>query len=69
MVKTIANAERLLKIGGRLGEAIDPPLRPELVEQITIAAGATGAVLLQNDTRTRDVPRTVGVDEFNTPLI
>jgi DNA-binding CsgD family transcriptional regulator/PAS domain-containing protein len=59
------NRERLLKASARLGEAaIDPRVWPEIMEQISGAAGARGAVLLQGVSRTPDVPRTAGVDEF-----
>ena len=34
------------------------------MERISAAAGATGAALLQSDSRTPDIPRTAGVDEY-----
>lgn len=59
------NRERLQQASARLGEAaIDPRVWPEILEQISNAAGARGAVLLQGDSRTADVPRTSEVDEF-----
>jgi DNA-binding CsgD family transcriptional regulator len=53
------------KASRRLGDAaLDPSLWPEIMEEICRAAGATGALLLQSDVRTADVPRTAGVDEL-----
>jgi DNA-binding CsgD family transcriptional regulator len=58
-------AEGLLKVEARLGEAvIDPTIWPELLHQISAAVGATGAVLLQSDVRTSDIPRSAGADEL-----
>lgn len=49
----------------RLGEAaLDPALWPAIIEDISAAAGATGAVLLQSDVRTPDVPRTASVRDM-----
>lgn len=46
-----------------LGDAaLDPSAWPRVLEQINEAAGGSGAVLLQSDTRTADVPRTPSVD-------
>jgi DNA-binding CsgD family transcriptional regulator len=59
------DAERLLKVGTRLGEAvIDPGIWPQIMAEISAAACARGAVLLQGDVRTGDVPRTAGVDAY-----
>jgi DNA-binding CsgD family transcriptional regulator len=64
MSKSAVDAERLKQVASRLGEvAIDPTIWPDVMEQISAAAGARGAVLLQGDSRTPDVPRTAGVDE------
>jgi len=53
----------LLDVSARLGEAaVDPSLWPEVMQQISAAIGATGAVLLQSNVRTSDVPRTAGVE-------
>jgi DNA-binding CsgD family transcriptional regulator len=54
---------RFAEIRNRLGEAaLDPTIWPAVMEQISAAVGATGAVLLQSDIRTPDVPRTHSVD-------
>ena len=59
------NLERLQEVSARLGDAaIDPTIWPEIMEQISAAAGATGAALLQSDLRTPDIPRTAGVDDY-----
>ena len=56
---------RLRQASARLGEAaIDPRVWPEIMEQISNAAGARGAILLQGASRTPDVPRTSEIDEF-----
>jgi len=55
----------LRKVCARLGDAvIDPVVWPEILEQISAAVGAIGAVLLQSDARTSDVPRSAGIDEM-----
>lgn len=65
MSKSAVDAERLERVGARLGDAaINPAVWPEILEQISAAAWARGAALLQGDSRTPDIPRTVGVDEF-----
>jgi DNA-binding CsgD family transcriptional regulator len=57
--------ERLLKVSRRLGEAaVDPAVWPDLLEEICAAIRATGALLLQTDERTPDVPRTESVHEL-----
>ena len=57
--------ERLQQASARFGEAaIDPRVWPEILEQISKAAGARGAILLQGASRTPDVPPTSEVDEF-----
>jgi DNA-binding CsgD family transcriptional regulator len=54
---------RFAEMRNRLGEAaLDPTIWPEIMEQISATVGATGAVLLQSDIRTPDVPRTSSVD-------
>ncbi|MBN9087896.1 MAG: helix-turn-helix transcriptional regulator [Reyranella sp.] len=56
---------RLKRANARLSDAaVDPAIWPEIMEEISAAAGATGAVLLQSDVRTSDVPRTSGLDDF-----
>jgi DNA-binding CsgD family transcriptional regulator len=59
---------RLEGVCGRLGDAvIDPAMWPEILGQISAAAGATGAVLLQSDVGTSDIPHSphsAGVSEL-----
>jgi hypothetical protein len=59
---------RLLEIEtSSLAKAIiDPAAWPEVMDEICRSVGATGAVLLQSDVRTSDVPRTRSVDEMIT---
>jgi hypothetical protein len=48
-----------------LGDAvIDPAMWPEMLGQISVAVGATGAVLLQSDVRTSDIPHGAGLSEM-----
>jgi DNA-binding CsgD family transcriptional regulator len=55
----------LMRAANELGAAaLDPALWPEIMEEFARAASATGAVLLQSDVRTPDVPRTAGVEEL-----
>jgi|SRR5579884_1286479 len=59
------DADRLMRVSKRLGDAaVDPAIWPEIMQEICTAAGARGAVLLQADVRTSDVPRTASVDEY-----
>jgi DNA-binding CsgD family transcriptional regulator len=59
------DVEGLMAVRDRLGDAvIDPALWPQIMEQISSAAGATGAFLLQSDIRTPDVPRSEGVRDL-----
>jgi DNA-binding CsgD family transcriptional regulator len=44
----------------------DPTAWPDVMDEICQAVGATGAVLLQSDARTSDVPRTRSVDDMIT---
>jgi DNA-binding CsgD family transcriptional regulator len=63
--KSGVDSERLLRVGARLGDAaIDPTIWPEILDQISAAAGAAGAVLLQSDLRTTDVPVSPGASEL-----
>src|ERR1700754_3076580 len=58
-------SSRLGQTLDRLGEAvIDPSVWPDLIEGISSGVGATGAVLLQSDSRTPDVPHTSGVRDL-----
>jgi DNA-binding CsgD family transcriptional regulator len=56
------------KVCARLGDAvIDPGIWPEILGQISAAVGATGAVLLQSDVGTSDIPQSphsAGVSEL-----
>jgi DNA-binding CsgD family transcriptional regulator len=53
---------RLEDVCSRLGNATtDPAMWPEILEQISAAVGATGAVIVQSDARTSDVPRSAGI--------
>jgi DNA-binding CsgD family transcriptional regulator len=59
------DARQLERAAQRLGEAaLDPALWPDIMEEICRAVGATGAALLQGDTRTSDIPRTAGVSQL-----
>lgn len=65
MRKSTVDVEQLLKVSARLGDAvIDPAIWPNIMEEISAAAGASGAVLLQSDARTANVPRTPGIEEM-----
>jgi hypothetical protein len=64
MAKSRIDADHLARISAGLGEAVlDPAVWPALMEEMCTAVGATGAALLQSDTRTPDIPRTESVDE------
>lgn len=53
------------KATARLGEAaLDPSLWPELMDGLCRATGTLGAVLLQSDVRTPNVPVTDSIREF-----
>jgi DNA-binding CsgD family transcriptional regulator len=59
------DTRQIERVIGRLGEVVlDPVLWPEILEEICRGVGATGAILLQSDVRTPDVPRTAGVDDL-----
>jgi DNA-binding CsgD family transcriptional regulator len=52
----------------RLGETIlDSRQWPDVMEDICKAVGASGAVLLQSETRTADVPRTKSIEDLAKP--
>ena len=56
--------DALTKVTARLGDAVvDPAIWPQIMEEICRAFATTGAVLLQSDVRTPDVPRTEAIDE------
>lgn len=60
---TKVNPRKLEAAARALGEVVlDPSAWPRIMEQISEAAGGSGAVLLQSDVRTPDVPRTDSVD-------
>jgi DNA-binding CsgD family transcriptional regulator len=57
--------DQLEKACRRLGETVlDPAGWPAVMEQICRSLGVAGAILLQTDGRTPDVPRTEAVDEM-----
>jgi DNA-binding CsgD family transcriptional regulator len=59
------NVAQLDGVVRRLGEVVvDPSLWPDVLDQVSMAVGATGAALLQSDNRTPDIPRSPGVDEL-----
>jgi DNA-binding CsgD family transcriptional regulator len=59
------DAEKLRQATARLGDAaIDPAAWPDIMQEICFAVGAEGAMLLQSDTRTSDVPRTKSLEEI-----
>jgi DNA-binding CsgD family transcriptional regulator/PAS domain-containing protein len=61
----MVDVKRLQEASARLGDAaVDPRIWPEIMQQIATAATSQGAVLLQGDVRTQDVPRTAGVDAY-----
>src|SRR5579864_3277449 len=56
---------RLQQAAARLGDAaIDPSIWPEIIQEISAAAGARGAAMLQSDVRTPDVPCTPDVGDY-----
>jgi DNA-binding CsgD family transcriptional regulator len=60
-----ANPDKLQRAYSDLGEAaIDPSIWPRAMERICDAVAATGALLLQSDVRTSDVPRTQSIEEL-----
>ena len=59
-----ADVDLLAQVTARLGDAVvDPAIWPQIMEEICRAFATTGAVLLQSDVRTPDVPRTEAIDE------
>jgi DNA-binding CsgD family transcriptional regulator len=63
LIQMNMDLRRFAEMRSRLGEAaLDPTIWPEIMEQISTTLGATGAVLLQSDIRTPDVPRTRSLD-------
>jgi DNA-binding CsgD family transcriptional regulator len=55
---------RLQQIGTRLGDTVvDPAVWPEIMEDICAATHTTGALMLQGDNRTPDIPRTASFVE------
>ncbi|MBR0827356.1 helix-turn-helix transcriptional regulator [Bradyrhizobium manausense] len=64
MTTSAIDHDKLSRVIGRLGDAaIDPAAWRAIMDDLCRAAGATGAVLLQADIRTPDVPRTASMDE------
>ncbi len=65
MKSNTVDIERLQQVAARLGDAaIDPSVWPEIIQEITEAARARGAAMLQSDVRTPDVPCTPDVDDY-----
>jgi DNA-binding CsgD family transcriptional regulator len=59
------NPHELAKIGRHLGAAaLDPQMWVEVMEDICRATRTNGAILLQSDIQTPDVPHTAGVHEL-----
>jgi hypothetical protein len=59
------DTEQLTEVTRRLGEAaLDPAQWPRLMQQICQALAATGALMLQSDIRTPDIPVTSGIVEL-----
>ena len=57
--------EELMKASARLGDAVvDPVAWPSVMEDICRTMRTTGAILLQSDVRTQDVPRTPSVSDL-----
>jgi DNA-binding CsgD family transcriptional regulator len=62
-----ASSRQLQKASLRLGEAVlDPGVWPDLMDEICRSINAVGALLIQSDVRTSDVPRTKSIDEAIT---
>ncbi|RWL78664.1 MAG: helix-turn-helix transcriptional regulator [Mesorhizobium sp.] len=56
---------RLHEVAARLGEAVvDPSRWPILIDEISRATNSRGAILLQSDVRTADVPGTESIRDF-----
>jgi DNA-binding CsgD family transcriptional regulator/PAS domain-containing protein len=57
--------QKLELAASRLGETVVDPARwPDVLDNICQAVGATGAMLLQSDVRTPDIPITKSIEEF-----
>jgi DNA-binding CsgD family transcriptional regulator len=64
MRNSAVDAERLLAVGARLGEAVvDPSVWPNVLEQIGAAAGAAGAALFRSDIEMPEIPRSARLVE------
>jgi DNA-binding CsgD family transcriptional regulator len=62
-IRTVS-LEELMKASAGLGDAIvDPAAWPRVMEDMSRAVRADGAVLLQSDVRTPDVPRTPAISD------
>src|SRR5262245_65409843 len=58
------SADELQRACGLLGDTVlDPAVWPLAMDEICRAVGAGGAMLLQGDVRTPDIPRTASFDE------
>jgi DNA-binding CsgD family transcriptional regulator len=57
--------DELMIATARLGEAVvDPAAWPSVMEDICHAVGTTGAIMLQSDVRTPDIPHTTSLSEL-----
>jgi DNA-binding CsgD family transcriptional regulator len=57
--------DALMKATARLGDVVvDPAAWPEILDAMSRAVGAEGAILLQSDVRTPDVPRSTSISEL-----
>jgi hypothetical protein len=58
------DVEKLRRVAARFGDAaIDPAVWPDIMQDVCDAVGAEGAMLLQSDARTPDIPRTSSLEE------
>jgi DNA-binding CsgD family transcriptional regulator len=65
MRKSAIDTAALQRAAMRLGDAaIDPAVWPDIMDEICTALGAEGALLLQSDARTLDIPRTPSLEEI-----
>jgi hypothetical protein len=57
--------EALMKATAQLGDAVvDPAAWPGVLDAMSRAVGAEGAILMQSDVRTPDVPRTASISDL-----
>jgi DNA-binding CsgD family transcriptional regulator len=57
--------EELMKATARLGDVVvDPAAWPEILDAMSRAVGAEGAILMQSDVRATDLPRSTSISEL-----